>query len=172
MSDTPLTLPPGTQDPNSSGMDKTVSSSGQGITIWEPENIIRLASPPRPDVSNGKGKLVQHVGDSDSDGDDDAIVPCVSPIQQTVGETSRPVQCQLFPPQPDGRNAARIQTATAGGDAENVGQDLPYAEEIVWSRFQQALHKMLSEANADPTFFCRDAPHVFNDNGIDGKVLL
>ncbi|CAA7038853.1 unnamed protein product [Microthlaspi erraticum] len=131
-----------------------------GITIREPEPVIRLASP----VPSGKdkGKGVALYVDSDTDGDEeDVVVPQFRPAREAMdadGDRSVPVRRQLFP---DALEFAEGTTSESGHDEEGETNYVPQGDLPTWGRFEQALHEMLTDVSQDPTLFGRDAPPVF-----------
>lgn len=172
MSETPLTLPDGTQQASQNQTtepSRNVARCGGGITIREPAHIIRLASPTCLPGAKGKGVMVSDVASEDSaaDGEDDAVVPDVPLQQQSARQSSRSVRRQLFTSLPVRMDGATTNRPIPDTTAER-GSGIHRGAELVWSRFQEALYNMLSDVSAEPVLFGRDAPPVFNAVGVDG----
>jgi CheY-like chemotaxis protein len=65
------------------------------------------------------------------DGDDDATVPALAPLLQTVAVGGRLVDAEPSDPAPPGRFGAVLVTTTAGEDARLVTPGAPAAERVV-----------------------------------------
>ncbi|KAG7564109.1 Ribonuclease H domain [Arabidopsis suecica] len=141
-----------------------------GITIQEPENIIRLKSPEcRP---GDKGKAVMaNVVDSDSDSDsgegDFRLVPFSQPTNSPIVECSEVGDNE---PVDSARAAIRTPQSEPLSTGNNGGQETRSSRQNLsfWGRSQEALNNILTDLSEDPALFCRDAPPVFNDGKGEG----
>ncbi|CAA7052370.1 unnamed protein product [Microthlaspi erraticum] len=185
MSETPMTMPSqalGSVNPTCHPLAVPKRRRPTCISIREAEPIIRLASPAVSRGDKGKGIAVEEVTDSDSD--DDAIVPVLqADRQQSVGEVAssggvdagvpvlaadRPpsvmegassggVRRRLFPDAHSCEDAA--SDSDEGGD--DIDDEVPLGERQTWGRFEEALHQLLTDFSTEASLFGRDVPPVF-----------
>lgn len=139
----------------------TIPPSPGGIVITERRDPTRATSPQTGTNERGKNKRpVEEETDSESDSDDDMVVPVVPAVVGETGEGSRPVQRRLL-----FGNSGIPDTDGGVGDS-NFGSDdseeLPVDDGLHWGKFDEALHEMLNNPYT-PALFGKDAPPVFND---------
>lgn len=165
MSDTPLTYPPNRERPPTTEVSQKRGGRrvlAGGITIREPEPIIRLRSPVPSGKDKGKGIATNMESDSDSE-DDDAVVPVLHsdrPANRNGGRTL-PVRRELFPETQDFGGGTNSENDDVG---EGEWNDVPVGDQPTWGRFEEALHQMLTDVSSDPTLFGRDAPPVYESD--------
>ncbi|KAG5388554.1 hypothetical protein IGI04_030095 [Brassica rapa subsp. trilocularis] len=138
----------------------TIPPSPGGIVIIERGDPTRATSRQTGTNDRGKNKRpVEEVTDSESDSDDDMVVPVVPPVVGETGEGYRPVRRRLL-----FGNAGIPDTDGGVGDSNSGSDDseeLPVDDGLHWGKFDEALHEMLNNPYT-PTFFGRDAPPVYN----------
>ena len=145
----------------------TIPPSPGGIVITERRDPTRATSPQTGTNERGKNKRpVEEETDSESDSDDDMVVPVVPAVVGETGEGSRPVRRRLLfgnygIPDTDG---GVVDSNFGSNDSE----ELPVDDGLHWGKFNEALHEMLNNPYT-PAFFGRDAPPVFNNREGSGK---
>ena len=145
----------------------TIPPSPGGIVITERRDPTRATSPQTGTNERGKNKRpVEEETDSESDSDDDMVVPVVPAVVGETGEGSRPVRRRLLfgnygIPDTDG---GVVDSNFGSNDSE----ELPVDDGLHWGKFDEALHEMLNNPYT-PAFFGRDAPPVFNNREGTGK---
>ncbi|KAG5415378.1 hypothetical protein IGI04_002945 [Brassica rapa subsp. trilocularis] len=138
----------------------TIPHSPGGIVITERGDPTRATRRQTGPTDREKNKRpVEEDTKSESESDDDMVVPVVPPVVGETGEGSRPVRRRLL-----FGNAGIPDTDGGVGDS-NSGSDhseeLPVHDGLHWGKFDEALHEMLNNPNT-PAFFGRDAPPVYN----------
>lgn len=106
---------------------------------------------------------------SDFDDEDAVVVP---PLPLTIvngGQCSRKVQRDLFP---EVHTTVYVINPYENAEplcstGEEVGSGM--GSMIYCSRFQEALHLMLTDGQVELALFGRDAPPVWNNTGVHGK---
>ncbi|KAG5415179.1 hypothetical protein IGI04_002746 [Brassica rapa subsp. trilocularis] len=166
LSETPLTIPltqPQTKAIPHEVPDYSVTNAGRpkervltiphspgGIVITErgdPTRVTRRQTGPSDRAKNKRP--VEEDTESESESDDDMVVPVVPPVVGETGEGSRPVRRRLL-----FGNAGIPDTDGGVGDS-NSGSDhseeLPVDDGLHWGKFDEALHEMLNNTNT-PVF--------------------
>lgn len=160
MSDMPLTLPNPTQPPTVDVVPPGMNvkrSRASGITLREPEEMIRLSSPRCHFREKEKGIISHSTSTENSDSSDDAaaVVPDVVQPVPEVGEYSRRIQRQLFP-NPQCIMEDDVPTSNVVVLERNEAEPSSgFGSQLYWSRYQAALTQMITAGTKDPALFGR-----------------
>lgn len=150
-----------------------VRSAAPGIIIREMDDTGRLASPTCPDGAKGKGIQKSCDGNSDSDWDEAPTIGSL-PLRHReapIGETSRSVQRELFPPLQTDQAGLRRNVEPPPLDHSQCNIPSQFENVFSWGRFHEALNNILTDMGSDPVMFGRDVPPVVNDGSGEGNLV-
>ncbi|CAA7034367.1 unnamed protein product [Microthlaspi erraticum] len=178
MSETPMTFPAFGSTQLSDLPPKhrhRMQTRATSISINEGASAIRLNSLNLAITDKGKGKAVvtDYGSSSDSDNEDDAVVPCLPNKNQRVphnNNSTADVRRRLFQ---DGENSHSegVNHGQSDEDDENNDYEPDQGRRFSrWGRFEEALHQILNDFTAELTLFGRDAPPVFSTYECDATL--